>query len=229
MATKPILFNGPMVQAILDGSKTQTRRPVVYPADCLPVDWDAEECLIRWENQKTGERFWKPSPIATGDVLWVRETWAVGAWSGEKQAIAVGYGSIREPRMEWLSVPDAKQFKRLADQSTKDALSSIGEDENGELRWYPGDAPTRLRRSIHMPKWACRIFLEVTNVRIQKAMDMTQEEVLAEGFDCFNCFCRVWENIYGVFLAPEAIGENPYLLVYEFKRCEMPEGFLEAV
>ena len=228
MATKPILFNGEMVRAILSDQKTQTRRPISYPVDCLPIDWDAEECLIRWENQKNGERHWQPSPIITGDILWVRETWAVGAWCAKKQSIAVDYEAVREPRKEWLHVANKKQFDRLVRQSTEEAIKAIGEDEHGELHWHPGEAPTRLRPSIHMPKWACRTFLRVTDVRIQKAMDMTKEELWAEGFSCWQCFTRIWEDTYGVFLAHEAFGENPYLWVYEFEVCDRPENFLEA-
>lgn len=238
MATKPILFNGYMVRAILNGRKTQTRRPVAPQPPSNPrigiinaaycgrpdlflCDGDVAKC-----REAIGITEWKPR-YQPQDVLYVREAWRVGAWCGKTQSIAVDYQANGYSRQEWLHVPDKEQFDRLVQQSTEEALKKIGEDADGHFRWEVGKAPTKWRRSIHMPRWAARIFLEVTNVRVQKAWDITSEEAQAEGFKDFCGFHKTWEELYGVSI-DLFDGENPFLWVYEFKPCEMPEDFLEA-
>lgn len=238
MAINPILFNGYLVRSILDDRKTQTRRPVKPQPPASPrigmvngsycgapnlwlCDGAVAEC-----REKIGVTQWKPNYVA-GDILYVRETWRVGAWCGQKQAIAVDYQADGYSRQELLHVPNKEMFERLVQQSIDQAIAKGCEDEDGNFRWEVGKAPTKWRRSIHMPRWAARIFLEVTNARVQQAWDMRTEEAKAEGFKDWYGFLKAWKEIYGVDI-DVFDGENPFLWVYEFKRCEQPENFLEA-
>ena len=79
MKQKAILFSGPMVKAILDGRKSQTRRVVKLiefgPSDCHDFDWQFRDRRMRW-NDVSNERLLELAPYQPGDILWVRETWA---------------------------------------------------------------------------------------------------------------------------------------------------------
>jgi len=131
MKERPILFSTPMIQAILDDRKTQTRRVVKEPKAL----WKKGMLL------KSGKMicpYGKP-----GDILWVRETWC-NSWNINTQ--------------EW-----DVMFK---------ASEGYVYDEDGPVRWKP---------SIHMPKSAARIWLEITDVRVQRLQDITEEDAIAEG------------------------------------------------
>ncbi len=155
MTDRPIIMSGPMVCAILDGRKTQTRR-VLKPQpdqtrakgkkviDVSPYHTGAPEFGQAYYWQENGcwnssERF--KLPYAIGDRLWVRETWA-------------HHPEIPAP------VPCAACFK---------ADKGYVEDE---LRWRP---------SIHMPRWASRLTLLVTDVRVQRVQEISAADAIAEG------------------------------------------------
>lgn len=123
-----MLFNGPMVRAILDGRKTQTRRVVRMPHGY-------------WETSPNGL---VPAPVGCpfgkpGDRLWARETWA--------------------PHSDY---PDANRAVYRADP---------GSEYDAE-RWRP---------SIHMPRWACRLVLEITDVRVERLHAISEADCAAEG------------------------------------------------
>jgi hypothetical protein len=140
----PILMSTPMVQAIIDGRKTKTRReikpkPEVYGCSAkwkqyisnAPKQWSDQLHLTTFLSDKSP--YGKP-----GDILWVRESW------------------------QWWN--DQNQYK--ADQD------SIGEIFKCPLKFKP---------SIHMPKVAARIWLEVTEVRIERLQDISEQDAIAEG------------------------------------------------
>lgn len=136
MSERPILFSAPMVRALLDGRKAQTRR-VAKEFDGLDVDG----ILKRFPHQKGG-------PYEVGQTLWVREAWTEVPWvhaDGEKDT----------------------QVLYRADAPGK----NVFDPERGD-RWRP---------SIHMPRWASRITLRVTNVRVEKLQDISPEDAEAEG------------------------------------------------
>lgn len=127
---RPIIFSSPMVRAILDGRKTQTRRVI-------------KEKLMRGEGAHVNNcPYGKP-----GDRLWVRETWSKAK---SPMSSEVFYRADGEPK--------GKQYP----------LSFV----ERESRWRP---------SIHMPRWASRILLEVTNVRVERLHDISEEDAIAEG------------------------------------------------
>ncbi|MEL4301153.1 hypothetical protein ACE02Z_06025 [Shewanella xiamenensis] len=189
MKQRPIIFNTEMVQAILDGRKTQTRRPVnpaLVQSERLPL-----------ETSKGIFKFWCSDEVSSpfgsvGDQLWVRETWRRFNSSDE-------CGCSESP----CSCP-----------SNGTVLFKASHDD-GESKWKP---------SIHMPRWAARIILEITDVRVERLSDISEQDAKAEGFDYpavpdmgwwkFNArhnFLVEWDLIYG------NRSSNPWVWVIEFK------------
>lgn len=195
MKIRPILFNTDMVRAILAGRKTVTRRVAKNTPPCRP-----------------------------GDILYVRETWA---W---------------EPC--WDCGLDAEQDKCCCGDEDKIFNHKKGEwgcycykasmeagEELSVDTWHP---------SIHMPKAAARIWLKVTDVRVERLQDMKLDDFLSEGVEvrpeAFNdpenaygqakdAFIRIWEStIKGKDQSIYMWGENPWVWVIEFERCEKPGG-----
>jgi len=134
---KPIIFSTPMVRAILQGNKTQTRRVIRggYMHQYTPYQYTAE-------NSKH-----YAIPYHRGDVLWVRETWRKT-------------GVISKP------------YAYKADEETLNLIGENGELLSAQYRWKP---------SIHMTKEAVRIFLKVTDVRVERLQDITKDDCIAEG------------------------------------------------
>ena len=158
MKEHPILFSAPMVRAILEGRKTQTRR-IIKPQAIGMLEF----------SDKRGLK------------LWVREAWRIGSWR-EDGRIAVDY--CDGPRREWLQMPvDTDEQKcaywRYIKQCNDDCagLPQI----NGQWKWEPGKSPCRWRPSIHMPRWASRITLEITNIRVERLQEITEEDAWLEG------------------------------------------------
>ena len=176
MKERPILFSGPMVRAILDGRKTQTRRPVKpQPFVATTSMFDISKCPL-------GQ---------PGDRLWVRETWRKDALG-----TVVEYRATTSALMEFIAP------------------------------WRP---------SIHMPRWASRITLEITRVWVERVQDITEDEAKAEGIvdgGCMTCgkpetcgcqnprpdrrdsFANLWQSIYGTWDA------NPWVWAVEFRRVK---------
>jgi hypothetical protein len=188
VAEKPILFSTPMVQALLDGRKTMTRRVIKdMPKGTYAVE-RVGECLFeaRWGIHLRGMWFDGGTPIKPlyqpGDRLWVRETWRIGAWDENSGCIAVDYKADGYARREWLDIDDPERFERYWTQSTHDAeKAGLEFDSDGQYHWEPGKAPTRWRPSIFMPKEAARIWLTVTDVRVERLKEITAQDAKAEG------------------------------------------------
>jgi len=241
MKDRPILFSAPMVRAILSGRKTQTRRVV---SDRVP----AKHKHLGW----TGQSDAKIVPLSfcpygqAGDQLWVREAWRIGAWDYDTGSVALDYKADNAAVRGWITIPEsepAEVFNRLAEQSSNDA-DKAGRllDEAGEYHWPVGESPCRWRPSIHMPRWAARITLEITGVRVERLNDISYEDGLAEGVADFaaflgnaadmltgetpdqtarrlrwpqRCYERLWNDIHG----PRAWDKNPWVWVIEFRKA----------
>ena len=223
MATqyKPILFSTEMVQAILEGRKTQTRR-IIKPQPkegiiTTAFDFKKGFYASKIKIEENPDRFeitklFKPK-YQTGDILWVRESF-------------FNCSSFKE-------YPLFSEIKGNFCYKTNDFI--------GCHKWKP---------SIHMPKEAARIFLEVTNVRVERLQDISEEDAIAEGIDkkgdlYFNyfeskllgkglpkeyfykeipkvSFMSLWSKINGI----DSWKANPWVWVYEFKQVHHPKGFL---
>lgn len=170
MAIKPILFNTEMVRAILDGRKTCTRRIAkgFIPDDALwgytaftPKGYIS--CRGVYADGY-GEGFYK-LPYQPGDLLYVRETWGISNMDDESKMAYIVYRASEEQENEGcreVHLPDEK-FEKM--------YESMAESEP---EWHP---------SIHMPKVAARIWLKVTNVRVERLQEITEDETFEEGLD----------------------------------------------
>jgi hypothetical protein len=202
MKERPILFSGDMVRAILDGRKTQTRRPIKYHDIYGNTEHDIEstrmtafDCELRFHTDNVAEikcPFGQP-----GDRLWVRETW----------------------------VSHDDEYFYAADCGHDVVMT----DDNGfpldKIKWRP---------SIHMPREASRILLEIDEIRVERVQGITEEDAKAEGiaFDgmakCYKPFSLIstqnarcgfkviWDFVYsGKGLGSET---NPWVWVVKFHR-----------
>lgn len=206
MKERPILFTGPMVRAILDGRKTQTRRPMKVQPDWRNpvVGCDGVAVGLGGSGLDGGVK----SPFGTiGDQLWVRETWGLMAYHDTTDWCRDSVAKLTEShvREQWL-VEHAANWNLPSESAY----------------WRP---------SIHMPRWASRIDLEITRVRVERVQDITEEDAKVEGVTpddyegyehpdnpTLSCaahrysFRDLWQSIYGTWDA------NPWVWVYEFRR-----------
>lgn len=221
MIARPILFSEPMVRAILEGRKTQTRRickaRTQYQADII-AGAVMEDMVGKDDGTHEGlawQRFGCPYG-QPGDRLWVRETWA----PGDKMV----FGTEKED-------PETVLFR--ADLS---ALHWDGEAMATPLDTYAFNwKVVRWKPSIHMPRWASRITLEVLAVRVERLQDISAADALAEGapewaYDPVqgdryparapglerHWYMQLWESINGA----GSWDANPWVWVVEFKRME---------
>ncbi len=188
MTERPILFSGPMVRAILDGQKTQTRRVVKpHPSDDCFVVYElsmGEQWPYRSDEDGSGFVGDMEIPLKCpygmhGDRLWVRESWS------DRGDNNVAYRATNNVRMA-----GEKEYVRLMEQGTQ---------------WKP---------SIHMPRWASRITLEVTGIRVEKLNDMPSHDHVKEGFEDFSSFADLWQSVN----AGRGFGwdKNPWVWVVDF-------------
>lgn len=211
MKERPILFSGPMVRAILNGTKTQTRRVVKCPVWTGGVD-----VIERPRHTHVYGTVATPIPCPyglPGDRLWVRETWTEVA------------GPCRDE--------DPEEFRR---QRVGVVYRADSPSDILDGTWKP---------SIHMPRWASRLTLEVTGVRVERLQDISEADALAEGVqkDWFNdggespgrylyftaqtlegcghdsgvkAYRELWESING----PGSWEANPWVWVVKFRKVE---------
>lgn len=192
MKERGMIFNSEMVRAILDGRKTQTRRPVKFPVHDKNLG-----CELAG-NELAGElsagNYLNSAFGKQGDRIWVRETWA--RYNIDQDSYDMAYRAT--PPEDW---PE-------------------------EGKWRP---------SIHMPRWASRILLEITGIRVERLNAISQEDAQDEGMELtgwrptysdqdsggevwtpYDNFARLWDSIYG----EGSWKVNPWVWVIEFKRVE---------
>jgi hypothetical protein len=177
MTEHPILFSAPMVRAILANQKTQTRRIMKPQPSVRPMDLGADGPYIPvltfkkrkgsgrwlWPNAKEFIEAEAPHPI--GSRLWVREsTWI---WCVRKSH---GLTKTDRPRSRYVPVGQHVVYCADAPKPTTRIDNHLAHG------W-------KHKSGRFMPKWASRITLEVTNVRVQRVQDITEEDAVAEGVD----------------------------------------------
>jgi hypothetical protein len=197
---RPILFSAPMVRAILEGRKTQTRQIITPdnirfflsdgrkykpPRDVFDeayTDVQDMNCLRDGYAEWSGRgQQWMARPLSlVGERLWVRETW---------------------------SCPDYSTRHRRRENVRYRAT------DGEELRW---------RSPIHMPRWASRILLEIVSVRVERLQEIRERDCDAEGLEPIEMemrphFRSLWESING----PGSWEANPWVWVVEFRRAEV--------
>lgn len=210
MTDRPIIFSGPMVRALLDGRKTQTRRLLsikghkgffqFQPSDTNGYDWTFRRADHVWEDY-SHEMLLSKLPIATGDRLYVRE-----AVTRQETDQGVGFQTY---------AADGAEVWPLT-------------------KWYH---QRKSIPSIHMPRWASRLTLTVTDVRVQRLQDISEADAVAEGIEATTptrivqpyykdyegtlargfvsarrSFQSLWNSLHG----PDAWAENPWVAAYTF-------------
>lgn len=246
MKERPILFSGPMVRAILEGRKTQTRRvmkpayinnnlyslhEVVYGNDAIKLTGPHDRAYAGFSHPSGGSLAYYGCPYGQpGDRLWVRESW---------QVLPDKEYTLTQPEYEGGKNPSHIIY-RASDEAPE------------MIRWRP---------SIHMPRWASRITLEVTGVRVERVQDISEAEAVAEGIErqiahgqdlgwrnylwhgdfgsyglgnkksdswdyqystyqkAQDCFSSLWELINGK-KPGRSWNDNPWVWVIEFKRID---------
>lgn len=202
MTERGMIFNSEMVRAILDGRKTQTRRPVKFPVHDKNLGCELAGNELAGElsaGNYLNSAFGKP-----GDRIWVRETWqAIHDYCDEN-------GHVDERRY-------ARSIPRHRGNYWHPVYEEAWGNESREDREFPW------RPSIHMPRWASRILLEITDVRVERLRSMSQDDARAEGviaasgpMEAGLAFRELWDSIYG----EESWKANPWVWVIEFKRVE---------
>jgi len=195
MCERPILFSGPMVRAILAGQKTQTRR-AVSPQPSGGVR-SSPFCASGLEDGHGREI--RSRYGRPGDRLWVRESFDFLPTGGHDD-------------------PQACEIVYWADGSTEPR--SAPPDYNPMIYSYQ-----KIRPSIHMPRWASRITLEIVSVRVERLQAISEADARAEGAPWAACgspqegsqkagFARLWESING----DGSWAANPWVWVVEFRR-----------
>lgn len=211
MRERPIIFNADMVRAVLDGRKTQTRRIMKNQ----PVSSKTREDDFWFSCNKTRsmvhvsdfipgncanlpdahEYFSMCCPFgAVGDRLWVREAFRVHSRATDVATLVYKASEQQSWTQQTHRVPIEKCNKPAAID-----------------KWTP---------SIHMPRWASRITLEVTGVRVERLQDISAEDAAAEGITGrakMHDFGVLWSSIYG----DDSWQANPWVWVIEFNRVEV--------
>jgi hypothetical protein len=184
---RPILMSAPMVRAILDGRKTQTRR-IVKP------QLIAQKGSLVTKAAEIWQLFGWACPYGShGDRIWVKETWRVA------------------------SVCDNVPIEHIRGEKAYAGIRYIADN--------PTDLSGKTRPSIFMPRWASRITLEITEVRVQRLQDICKNDVIAEGTPGFElektsedearaCYRELWKSING----KGSWEKNPWVWVLTFKR-----------
>lgn len=201
MTDRPIIFSAPMVRALLEGRKTQTRRILEPQPNMLNGGRPMNNGMGAYSTYSG----WKPFPFARCDRLWVRETWC--GCDGNPMAVYKADDDGKQPFPRWKS-------------------------------------------PIYMPKWASRLTLIVTDVRVQRLQEISKPDAISEGSFLGRCACglmnarpkttievmfwQTWCHIHGdeyislwnTIHGPDAWDANPWVVALTF---DMRRGNIDAV
>lgn len=219
MADRPILFSGPMVQALLAGRKTQTRRLAKFVSEQTNGNWHCHgngAGMMGMDDAQVRQWGHTYSRFEVGDRLYVREEWRVGKkWDETKpsllpaRSMSVLYGA-------------GGCAANVAGWGYLDKLGAGG---------MP-DWAGRRRAGFHMPRWASRLTLTVTDVRVERLQDCSEQDAWAEGLSgdpsgtpfidvgdrmlaadaAAYCYRMLWDHING----EGAWAENPWIVAVSF-------------
>ena len=187
----PTLFSTPMVQAIACCRKRKTRRVLKNVPEWVEFfgfDESTPEGFItgfgatnKANNSITAKKHFRNPYGDEGDRLWIRETWRAGCWSENFDLMIIEYksgGLTKEidPHEAWGEVRAESLWKQLTDERLKIERNQL-EDLTVPMKWRP---------SIFMPRKVCRTILEITDRRVERLFDITEEDAIAEGAQRFD-------------------------------------------
>lgn len=214
MTERGMIFNSEMVRAILDGRKTQTRRIMApQPADDIERGIFPNPEVIGWKSSrrhKHGSTTAHFCPYGKpGDRIWVREAFRVHSRATDVATL----------------VYKASERNSWTEQTHRVPVAVCNKPATPE-KWTP---------SLHMPRWASRILLEITDVRVERLNTISEEDAQAEGMELtgwrptysdpdsggevmtpYDNFAELWSSIYG----DESWKANGWVWVISFKRVE---------
>ena len=179
MTDRPITFSAPMVRALLEGRKTQTRRELKGRSGILAAH-SVVQRGAHWLGIEYDRSWPLRIPYSIGDRLYVREHWRVS------------------------SMHDGTAPRDLTPRSMTVAFEAGGSIANQEGRddWRPSPASYsevermgRFRQGIHMPRWASRLTLIVTDVRVQRLQEISEADAVAEGADQIRIMVEPREHL----------------------------------
>ncbi|HCM6591375.1 TPA: morphogenetic protein [Klebsiella quasipneumoniae] len=213
MKERGMIFNGEMVRALLDDRKTQTRRPVKFPV--LDKNLGCELAGNELAGELSAGNYMNSAFGKPGDRIWVRETF---------QGPLFDYDLMDS----YCKDPTPFEKPEFCVYKADGVPAPEFYDADDELHYCR-------RPSIHMPRWASRILLEITDVRVERLNSISQEDAQAEGLELtgwrptysdpdsggevmtpYDNFAELWSSIYG----DESWQANPWVWVIEFKRVE---------
>ena len=213
ISERGMIFNAEMVRALLDGRKTQTRRPIKWKQTRFTEIGEREDGS-KWPWSEDAEHacdFWHPCPFgAVGDRIWVREAFRVHSRATDVATL----------------VYKASERNSWTEQTRRVPVAVCNKPATPE-KWTP---------SLHMPRWASRILLEITDVRVERLNAINEHDAQAEGvaklrggfwkhyqpgwtqhqLSARGSFVTLWKSIYG----DESWNSNPWVWVIKFKRIE---------
>lgn len=173
MKERPILFSGPMVRAILDGRKTVTRRVVK-----LNQSGRVALCGKNWHRDDPDSILACPYG-QPGDRLWVRETHCFR--STQIDIEVMGHEDLPTDGRPWKSYGTYSYVPIYRATEEAELIYDDEEDRPNCQDCQDGNPHGHWKPSIHMPRWASRISLEVTEIRVQRLQDITEDEAIREG------------------------------------------------
>ena len=261
MKERPIIFSPEMVRAILEGRKTQTRRPLKpqpHPEAWSIIHHRKEDSpdYVTWINPfgkavcpygRPGDRYWQSGMppadgwyyvkgLAESHPVWLRRV-LPGDYPNQKvePGLLWGYDERDDPEaieIEGLSL-ETVQWKRPGDrlwvrEGWYAMISPALQSRPIYRATYPilalSSEKPKWRSPIHMPRWASRITLEITGIRVERVQDITEGDCIAEGIkahwksEAKDIFQDIWDSIY----AKKGFGwdQNPWVWVIEFERIK---------
>ena len=233
---RPIPFTGEMIRAILARQKTQTRR-AIKPQPVLGEHWK-HGWIVDGEAVDIPVAY---SPYGIpGDRLWAKETWRIAGLMYDDAPMIQYRADGIERECDPIDGPgawdDDKYLKWCHRQwgymDIDCPKAGIEADTEGIFSWTTETNPNRWHPSMFIPRWACRIMLEVTGVRVERLQEISEGDAVAEGWPrhlelfhtinaeskALNWFSRLWDTIN----QPRGFGweTNPRVWVVEFEVLE---------
>lgn len=239
MSTQRILFSAPMVRALLEGKKTQTRRIIkakkhklerqayIFKIDRVEQDTDGTYSLYAPKDSGRRELFYKCPYGEPGDRPWVRETWRPVSWYPNSYVVQF----MADLKNIDIDVPDTSNGEEWIDRmlqrcSDECIAAGIEADDDGMFQWEEdSENPIKWRSPIFMPRWASRITLEITEVRVQRLQEISEEDAAAEGVEPAKlyisdecgpfvaAYSTLWDSINGA----GSWDANPWVWAVSFK------------
>lgn len=195
MTDRPILFSAPMVRALLDGRKTQTRRVIrnVRQDNSITIRKPTKKKMGTCTHVIDACEFPQLLPIRAkaGDRLWVREAHYLTDDGDSEYAV--------------FAEDEASVAAHIEDMH-KIMASHPSIDWSRHLRWRP---------SIHMPRWASRLTLTVTDVRVQRLREISEEDAIAEGLEVVGNFPRTQYRDYSRTVVGTGVPQLSFMTLWD--------------